>query len=90
LDATTLQSVTRDWLYYRVPTMMDVPAMQPVVVENPDPRGPFGAKGGGESMVICTHSAIRNAVANAIGVRFTSLPITPKMVLEALRGSGGV
>jgi len=89
VDATTLQSVTRDWLYYRVPTIMDVPDMVPIVIENPDPRGPFGAKGGGGSMIICTHSAIRNAVANAIGVRFSSLPITPKMVLEALKNPGG-
>ena len=39
-------------------------------------------------MIICTHSAIRNAIANAIGVRFTSLPITPQAVLEALKGKG--
>ena len=89
VDATTLQSVTRDWLYYHVPTIMDVPQMVPIVIENPDPRGPFGAKGGGESMIICTHSAIRNAVANAIGARFNSLPITPQMVIEALKTSGG-
>ncbi len=89
MDKTTLQSLTRDWLYYRVPTILDVPEMVPIVLESPDPRGPFGAKGGGESMIICTHSAIRNAVANAIGVRFTSLPITPQMVLEALKSAGG-
>jgi xanthine dehydrogenase molybdenum-binding subunit len=89
VDKTTLQSVTRDWLYYRVPTFMDAPEMVQIVIENPDPRGPFGAKGGGESMIVCTHSAIRNAVANAIGVRFSSLPITPKMVIEALKSSGG-
>ncbi len=40
-------------------------------------------------MIICTHSAIRNAVANAIGVRFTSLPITPQMVIDALKAGGG-
>lgn len=89
VDKTTLESVTRNWLYYRVPTIMDVPEMTQIVLEHPDPRGPFGAKGGGESMIICTHSAIRNAVANAIGVRFTSIPITPQMVIEALKGSGG-
>jgi len=89
VDVTTAQSITRDWLYYRVPTIMDVPEMVSIAIENPDPRGPFGAKGGGESMIICTHSAIRNAVAKAIGVRFTSLPITPQMVLEALKAGGG-
>jgi CO/xanthine dehydrogenase Mo-binding subunit len=89
VDVTTAQSITRDWLYYRVPTITDVPEMVCIAIENPDPRGPFGAKGGGESMIICTHSAIRNAVANAIGVRFTSLPITPQMVIEALKAGGG-
>ncbi len=89
VDKTTLQSITRDWIYYHVPTIMDVPEMVPIVLEHPDPRGPFGAKGGGESMIICTHSAIRNAIANAIGVRFTSLPITPQMVIEALKGQAG-
>jgi xanthine dehydrogenase molybdenum-binding subunit len=89
VDVTTAQSITRDWLYYRVPTITDVPEMVTMAIENPDPRGPFGAKGGGESMIICTHSAIRNAIANAIGVRFTSLPITPQMVIEALKAGGG-
>ncbi len=89
VDVTTAQSTTRDWLYYGVPTITDIPEMVSMAIENPDPRGPFGAKGGGESMIICTHSAIRNAVANAIGVRFTSLPITPKMVMDALKAGGG-
>jgi len=87
VDTTTSQSITRDWLYYRVPTIADVPPMVAITLENPDPRGPLGAKGGGESMIICTHSAIRNAIANAIGIRFTSLPITPQSVLEALKGN---
>jgi xanthine dehydrogenase molybdenum-binding subunit len=88
VDKTTSQSITRDWLYYRVPTIADVPEMVTIMLENPDPRGPMGAKGGGESMVICTHSAIRNAIANAIGVRFTSLPISPQSVIDALKGKG--
>jgi CO/xanthine dehydrogenase Mo-binding subunit len=88
VDVTTAQPITRDWLYYRVPTITDVPEMVSIAIENPDPRGPFGAKGAGESMIICTHSAIRNAIANAIGVRFTSLPITPQMVIEALKAGG--
>jgi CO/xanthine dehydrogenase Mo-binding subunit len=87
VDPTTSQSITRDWLYYRVPTIADVPPMTTITLENPDPRGPLGAKGGGESMIICTHSAIRNAIANAIGIRFTSLPITPQSVIEALKGN---
>ncbi len=89
LDRASSQSVTRDWLYYRVPTMADVPELDAITLEHPDPRGPFGAKGGGESMMICAHSAIRNAVANATGLRFNSLPITPQMILESLKAKGG-
>ena len=88
VDRTTSQSITRDWLYYRVPTIADVPEMTTIMLENPDPRGTMGAKGGGESMIICAHSAIRNAVANAVGIRFSSLPITPKSVIDALKGNG--
>jgi xanthine dehydrogenase molybdenum-binding subunit len=88
VDKTTSQSITRDWLYYRVPTIADVPEMVTIMLENPDPRGPMGAKGGGESMIICTHSAIRNAIAKAIGIRFTSLPISPQTVIDALKGRG--
>ena len=42
IDATTSQSITRDWLYYRVPTIADVPDMVAMTLENPDPRGPVG------------------------------------------------
>ena len=87
MDCTTKQFITRSWLDYRVPTMMDVPEIQTIFIENPDPRFPFGAKGGGESMIVCTHSAIRNAIANATGVRFHTIPITPKMVIESLSPS---
>lgn len=89
LDKETVQCISRGWLDYRVPSHVDTPEIDVVLLENPDPRFPFGAKGGGESMIVCTHSAIANAVANAIGVRFASLPITPQKVLEALRGTGG-
>jgi CO/xanthine dehydrogenase Mo-binding subunit len=89
IDANTTQAITRDWLYYQVPTIMDAPDIVTIELENPDPRGPFGAKGGGESMIVCNHSAIRNAIANAIGVRFNSLPITPQMVIEGLKAKNG-
>ena len=50
-----------------------------------DPMGPFGAKGLSETNLNPVAAAIANAVYDAIGVRFTSLPVTPEKVLEALR-----
>lgn len=89
VDKSSVQCITRGWLDYRVPSHLDVPNIDVILLENPDPRFPFGAKGGGESMIVCTHSAIRNAIANAIRVRFDDLPITPKRVLEGLKAQGG-
>ncbi len=83
-EPLTHQIVSRSWLDYRVPTCLDVPEMEMVFLEHPDPRYPFGAKGGGESMIVCAHSAIRNAIANAIGIRFHRIPITPNMIVESL------
>jgi CO/xanthine dehydrogenase Mo-binding subunit len=54
------------------------------LIESVDAEGPFGAKGLGESGVIPVAAAVRNAIKDAIGVRFTELPITPERVLAAL------
>ena len=62
----------------------DCPDLDIVIVEEPDPTGPYGAKGVGEPPMVPTAPAIANAVAAAIGERIRSLPITPEKVLEAL------
>ena len=54
-------------------------------IETDDPSGPFGAKGVGEPALVPTAPAIANAIHDAVGVRITSLPITPEKVLAALR-----
>jgi len=59
--------------------------VEAVIVEDPDPAGPFGAKGIGEPGLVPTAPAIANAVYDAVGVRITDLPITPEKVLKALR-----
>ncbi|KUO49719.1 MAG: nicotinate dehydrogenase medium molybdopterin subunit [Desulfitibacter sp. BRH_c19] len=69
---------------YLIPTMLDMPEIYSVIVEETEITGPFGAKGVGEPALIPTAAAIANAVYDAIGVRITSLPITPEKVLEAL------
>ncbi|MDF2570009.1 MAG: selenium-dependent xanthine dehydrogenase, partial [Sporomusa sp.] len=56
-----------------------------LIVEEPEQTGPFGAKGVGEPTLIPTAAAIANAVYNAIGIRFTELPITPEKVLDRLQ-----
>jgi len=69
---------------YRTPRADDMPELTTVLLEHRDPRGPYGAKGVGEICMNPTAAAIANAVADAIGTRITSLPITPEKVLAAL------
>ena len=75
---------------YRTPRAGDMPELRTVLLEHHDPVGPYGAKGVGEICMNPTAAAIANAVADAIGVRITSLPITPEKVLAALRAAAGV
>jgi len=70
---------------YRLPLAKDVPPMEVILVEQPDPYGPFGAKAIGEVGVNCMAPAIANAVANATGVRLRQLPMTPERVWQALQ-----
>ncbi len=76
------------FLDYRMPTSLDVPMIETVMVEVPNPRHPFGLRGVGEAPIIPPLPAIANAVSNAIGVRVNTLPITPAAVLEALESKG--
>ncbi|CAG1002351.1 partial xanthine dehydrogenase molybdenum-binding subunit, partial [Gammaproteobacteria bacterium] len=72
-------------LDYRVPTALDMPEIETVIVETEDPEGPFGAKGVGEQPTNPTAAAIANAVYDAIGIRLTSLPLTGEKVLRAIK-----
>lgn len=74
---------------YRVPTIAEMPRIVSEVIDSTDPAGPYGAKEVGEGASLPVIGAIANAVADAIGVRITTLPITPEKVLEALKGSRG-
>ncbi len=73
-----------DFLDYRLFTAADMPDIETVVIETDDPQGPFGAKGVGEMGGTPTAAAIANAIYDAIGVRMTTLPMTPERVLKAL------
>jgi xanthine dehydrogenase molybdenum-binding subunit len=69
---------------YLIPTAMDVPDVEPIVLELAEGKGPFGARGIGEAPVGPTAAAIANAVFDAVGVRMDELPMTPERVLRAL------
>ena len=71
---------------YYLPTIMEVPQIETILVETNEPSGPFGAKGVGECGLVPTAAAIASAVENAIGVRFHEIPMTEERVLEALGG----
>lgn len=70
---------------YILPTSLDVPRVNSIIVEDPDPLGPLGVKGIGEPAMIPTIPAITNAIYDAVGVRITALPATPEKVLMAIR-----
>ncbi|MGD9915990.1 MAG: molybdopterin-dependent oxidoreductase [Rhizobiaceae bacterium] len=73
---------------YLIPTIGDVPPIETIVIEVPDPEGPFGAKGLGEHVLIPTAPAILNAIRHATGVLIRQLPATPTRVLAAIREAG--
>jgi CO/xanthine dehydrogenase Mo-binding subunit len=76
---------------YLIPTSLDVPAITPIIVEHPDPAGPFGAKSIGEPANELAAPAIINAIAHATGRRITELPATLERVLlgHKLTRTGG-
>jgi 4-hydroxybenzoyl-CoA reductase subunit alpha len=71
-------------LEYKSPTTLDMPEVVTLLVEHPDPRGPFGAKEVGQGPLLPIMPAVANAVYDAVGVRIDEVPITPEKVLKAL------
>jgi 4-hydroxybenzoyl-CoA reductase subunit alpha len=70
---------------YKIPTVLDVPKLTTISVQDYEAKGPFGAKEVGETARSAVIAAIANAICNAIGARIYSLPMTPEKILEALR-----
>ncbi len=70
---------------YLIPTFGDVPEIEIMLIEDPDPQGPSGAKGVGEPGLIPTAPAILGAIRHATGVRLTHLPVLPHRLWQALR-----
>lgn len=71
-------------LDYRIPTSLDVPEIEPIIVESHDPEGPLGAKEAGEGPLHSSIPAVANAIYDAVGVRLRSLPFSPASVRAAL------
>jgi carbon-monoxide dehydrogenase large subunit len=70
---------------YKVPGVLDTPPdIHAIVLEDPDPSHPVGAKGVGEPSLVGAAPAIANAICNATGARLRALPMTPERVLDAL------
>ena len=72
---------------YLIPTTGDMPRIDTILIEDPDPEGPFGAKGLGEHALIPTAPAILNAIRDACGAKVTTLPALPHRVLAAMRAA---
>jgi CO/xanthine dehydrogenase Mo-binding subunit len=75
---------TPSFAEYLVPTVLDFPDAQVIILESGTGVGPFGAKGIGEPALTPAAPAVANAVADALGIRIHELPFTPKRILEAL------
>ncbi len=73
------------FLDYRIPVASDLPMIDTVIVEVPNPGHPYGVRGVGETSICPPLAAIANAVSNAAGVRMRDLPMRPSRILEALK-----
>jgi len=79
--------LTRTFRELRVPTIMETPQIRCILIEDPEPSGPFGAKGISEVATVPVTPAILNAIYDATGVRIQVLPATPEKILAGLRRS---
>jgi CO/xanthine dehydrogenase Mo-binding subunit len=73
---------------YKMPTTLDVPPIECILVEHPSEVGPYGAKGVGEPPNIEPPAAVANAIARATGVRIRSLPITAEKIVMSADETG--
>ncbi|MDP2917012.1 MAG: molybdopterin-dependent oxidoreductase [Dehalococcoidia bacterium] len=89
MDDKTGRILTDDFDTYKIATTLDMPEMELITIEQPDPAGPFGAKGAGEQGGINMAAAVANAIYDAVGVRLWELPLTPEKVLKALKSVRG-
>ena len=80
------QMMNPSFLDYRMPTTLDLPWIDTVIVEVANAGHPYGVRGVGENAIVAPPAAVANAVSHATGVRMNSLPLSPGKILEALGG----
>ena len=78
------QMANATFLDYRMPTAYDVPMIDPIIVEVPNPGHPYGVRGVGEVPIVPPPAAIANAIFDAVGIRMQHLPMSPPKVLHEL------
>ena len=76
------------FLDYRIPTILDLPMIESVIVEVPNPGHPFGVRGVGEASIPTPLAALANAIYRATGVRMYELPMTPAAIVKAMKKKG--
>ncbi|HSF95067.1 MAG TPA: molybdopterin cofactor-binding domain-containing protein, partial [Thermohalobaculum sp.] len=77
------------FLDYRIPVASDLPMIDTVIVEVPNPNHPYGVRGIGETSIVPVMAAVGNAIADAVDVRMTALPMSPPKVLKAIEDARG-
>ena len=90
-DGASGITLNGSFLEHKCPTIGQFPEFQTIFVETDDPIAPFGAKALGEPPSVPVAAAVVNAVYDAVGVRFTQIPLTPDKVLDGLaRNNSGL
>jgi xanthine dehydrogenase molybdenum-binding subunit len=85
IDRETGNTLSDSFATYKIPSTLDIPEIEVILVEEPAPSGPYGAKGVGEPGMVNVAPSIANALYDALGIRINSLPMTPEKVLSALK-----
>ena len=76
-------------LDYRMPTALDLPMIEAVIIEVPSESHPYGVRGVGEANIVPPMAAIANALKEAVGVRFERLPMKPEVIVKAIQDKSG-
>jgi CO/xanthine dehydrogenase Mo-binding subunit len=76
------------FLDYRMPTALDLPMIEPLMIEVPNPGHPYGVRGAGEVPIVPPPAALANAIYRAVGVRVRQLPMSPGRICAAVAAGG--
>jgi CO/xanthine dehydrogenase Mo-binding subunit len=85
-DEGTMTNST--FLDYRMPTSLDLPMIDTVIIEVPNPQHPYGLRGVGETPIIPPMAALANAIHDAKGIRMSELPMSPHAILRTIQEQG--